>query len=250
MNDGINISVLIPAYNEAELIGGTVDSVHRSFAAVGHSAYEIIVCDNNSTDATAAIARKNGARVVFESHNQIARARNAAANAARGEWLIFLDADTPLGAELLRETIASFRSGKIGAGGAVVRLDADRLPRRIRAIVSTWNAISKAGKLAAGAYLFCRRDAWAETGGFDESFYASEEIWFSRKLTRWCRAHGLRFHIITSTPIVTSARKMQWYTTAQILKQMVRMLVPGAIKNRRDCAHWYTRPAEPALKNE
>ena len=60
------ISVLIPAYNEGALLGSVLDRVRASFASVGHEAYEVIVCDNNSTDDTAAVARDNGARVVFE----------------------------------------------------------------------------------------------------------------------------------------------------------------------------------------
>ena len=55
---------------------------------------ELIVCDNNSTDRTAEIARNAGARVVFEPVNQIARARNRGAAAATGDWLIFVDADS------------------------------------------------------------------------------------------------------------------------------------------------------------
>ena len=54
----------------------------------------MLVCDNNSTDHTGEIAEAAGARVVFEKHNQISRARNAPGNAAKGEWIIFIDADS------------------------------------------------------------------------------------------------------------------------------------------------------------
>ena len=55
---------------------------------------QLIVVDNNSSDATAQIARDHGATVVYEPVNQIARARNRGAEAAEGEALIFLDADS------------------------------------------------------------------------------------------------------------------------------------------------------------
>src|SRR5436189_280616 len=86
------VSVLIPAYNEEAFLARVIESVHHSFAATPDHSYEIIVCDNASTDKTAEIAAAHGARVVFEPHNQIAKARNTAAKAARGTWLIFLDA--------------------------------------------------------------------------------------------------------------------------------------------------------------
>jgi len=54
----------------------------------------MIVCDNNSTDRTAEIARAAGAIVVYEPVNQIARRRNCGAAAATGDWLIFVDADS------------------------------------------------------------------------------------------------------------------------------------------------------------
>ncbi|HET6407695.1 MAG TPA: glycosyltransferase, partial [Chthoniobacteraceae bacterium] len=66
MTQEISISLLIPAYNEEKLIAETIAQVQRSFTTVAHSAYEIVVCNNNSTDRTAAIAEAQGARVVFE----------------------------------------------------------------------------------------------------------------------------------------------------------------------------------------
>src|SRR5579862_7742673 len=105
-NEGsLRISVLIPAYNEERLIGRVIDSVRESFAALSLASYEIIVCDNNSTDQTGAVAAAKGAIVVGEPHNQIARARNAAARNSRGKWLIFLDGDTFLNPDSLRDTL-------------------------------------------------------------------------------------------------------------------------------------------------
>ena len=49
---------------------------------------ELIVCDNNATDRTAAIVCEEGALVVFERINQISRARNT------GDWLLFVHADS------------------------------------------------------------------------------------------------------------------------------------------------------------
>ena len=88
-------SVIVPAFNEERLLPeslAAIGTATRAFTDAGWST-ELIVCDNNSTDRTAEIARAAGATVVFEPHNQIARARNRGAGAARGEWLVFVDAE-------------------------------------------------------------------------------------------------------------------------------------------------------------
>jgi glycosyltransferase involved in cell wall biosynthesis len=238
------ISVLIPAYNEERLIAAVLAQVRASFAAAGSVSYEIIVCDNHSTDATAAVARAQGAEVVYEPHNQISRARNAAARAARGKWLIFLDADTFLPPALLAETLDRLAGGQVCAGGALLCFSQETPGRFATGLTGLWNWISARFGLAAGSYIFCARAAWEEVGGFDERVYAGEELLFSRRLKRWARARGLRFQVLTQTPVVTSARKLEWYGTWQLLWRMVLLLRPGALRNRGSCALWYTRPPE------
>src|SRR6185369_2142425 len=86
---------------------------------------ELIVCDNNSKDKTADLAREAGATVVFEPINQIARARNRGALQAKGDWLLFVDADSKPTKELLGEVVEQIKSGSCLAGGCVVRLGGD-----------------------------------------------------------------------------------------------------------------------------
>jgi glycosyltransferase involved in cell wall biosynthesis len=242
------ISILIPAFNEESLIGEVIDSVRQSFAALAPRGYEIIVCDNNSTDRTAEIALGKGARVMPEPHNQIARARNTAAKAARGTWLIFLDADTFLSPALLKNTVAALESGQVCGGGSVLAFDSQSIGFFAGLLLKTWNPVSALLGLAAGSYLFCYREAWVETGGFDETVYAGEEIFFSRKLKRWARERGLKFKVLTAAPILTSARKMEWYGQWEIISTMLRMAWPGTINRREKCGLWYTRPTPPPAK--
>ena len=111
------ISVVIPAFNEAHFIAGTLRSVHN--AKIGYQGQvEIIVVDNNSTDATGEIAAALGATVIFEPINQIARARNAGARAATGQYLVFLDADTKLEGDIFDKVETNLSSGRVIGGGA------------------------------------------------------------------------------------------------------------------------------------
>ncbi len=244
------ISVIMPAFNEERLIQRSIAAVRESFREAGWAAYEIVVCDNNSTDKTAELARSAGARVVFEPHNQISKARNTGAAHARGEWLIFVDSDTFLNAALLKGTIERFESGKICGGGAVLRFDRSNLGKVASALTSFWNGISAFLHVAAGSYVYCYREAWKDVGGFSESMYAGEELVFSRKVKRWGRKRGLKFKVLTEAPITTSARKLEWYSTRQLLWHMMQTALPGALMRREACGLWYTRPPQPVAVEE
>ena len=93
-NSELQLSVVIPAFNEAELIEGCLTTVRAALNALPGVASEVVVVDNASTDRTATLAEQSGALVVREPHRQIGRARNAGAATARGEWLLFIDADS------------------------------------------------------------------------------------------------------------------------------------------------------------
>ena len=103
-------TLVIPAYNEAALLPSTLASVRQAMQACSHAG-ELVVVDNNSSDDTAEVARAGGARVVFEAHNQISRARNAGAQASESEALVFLDADTRLPPGLLQTALDLLAGG-------------------------------------------------------------------------------------------------------------------------------------------
>jgi len=176
-------SIIIPAYNEEALLPRTLRSLRRAMERLPEYEGEVIVTDNASTDRTAGVAAAHRARVVHEPHRQIARARNAGAAAARGRYLIFLDADTTLPPRLLRRTLAALESGRYAGGGAFV--DSDReLAFLERAFFDVVLFLMRLGRWAAGSYVFCLREAFDAAGGFDERYYASEEIHFSRAVRR------------------------------------------------------------------
>jgi len=172
----VTISIVVPAFNEARGLPATLASIQRATAAFDARGWrhELIVCDNNSTDATGEIARAAGATVVFEPVNQISRARNAGASRATGDWLVFVDADSHPSLELFSDTADAIAGGRCLAGGSTVAIDSsDRLGR---GVVAVWNAISRALRLAAGSFIFCDAQAFRDVRGFSLEFYAAEEL--------------------------------------------------------------------------
>lgn len=84
-------SVIIPAYNAEATLARALDSV----LAQTWPAYEIIVVDDGSSDATAAVVATydDKVRYLYQHNAGVSAARNAGAQAATGDWLAFLDAD-------------------------------------------------------------------------------------------------------------------------------------------------------------
>lgn len=237
----VDYSIIIPAFNEEGYIGATLSRVKTAMASTGLQG-EIVVVDNNSTDRTASIVREHDARLVFEPINQISRARNSGARASNGRYLIFLDADTQLSTELLQAALGNLQAGYCCGGGVIVESDIE-LYWLARKFLNLWNTLSQRFFLAAGCFVYCLRDAFEDCGGFSEEVYASEEIWLSRRLRHWGKSRGLKFTIIQDTPIVTSMRKLAWYSQLQLIFFTLPILLfPLVVRSRFFCRIWYRRP--------
>ncbi|MBM0237602.1 glycosyltransferase family 2 protein [Micromonospora sp. ATA32] len=88
---GVRFSVVIPCFNEADYVAATIASLQAQRVEGG---CEIIVVDNNCTDATVPIAENLGATVVTEHERGVCSARQRGAQASRGDIIVSADADT------------------------------------------------------------------------------------------------------------------------------------------------------------
>ncbi len=237
----MRISIIIPAFNEERLLGDTLKRVRAAADSfvVRRWETELIVCDNNSTDRTAQIARESGAQVVFEPINQIARARNRGATAATGDWLIFVDADSHPSAGLFAEVAEHIAPGHCLAGGCTVKLEG-RYPKA-SLVTQLWNGISRTFRWVAGSFSFCDAAAFRKIGGFSEELFASEEIDLSKRLKKLARVERKKIVILHRNPIITSARKVHLYTLREHLLFLARLVFSfGRVLNDRSACHpWY-----------
>ncbi len=226
------ISFIVPAYNEAQCIAATLDSLHQAGRALAEP-FEVIVANDGSTDQTVAIAEHHGAAVVTAIHRQIAATRNSGAKASTGDLLIFVDADTVVNAEVVQGAVNAMHSGASG-GGAALRFD-EPTPFSARLALRFIVRVFRATGLATGCFLFCTRKAFDAVGGFDENYFGAEEIVMSRALKR----HG-RF-VILKAEVITSARKLRTYSTGETIQFMTRMALrgTGALKQRQGMDFWY-----------
>lgn len=241
MGKRIGYSVIIPAYNEEKYIAACLNAINKAIESLPLIQAEVIVVDNQSTDKTAKIAKDLGAKVVYEPHRQIAKVRNTGASVAKGGYLIFIDADTVISTKLLQQTIMCLNSGRVIGGGAQVVPDNSRY-RSVNGSIKVWRFLSSKRRWAAGCYLFCLKKAYDEIGGFDEQYYAAEEIVFSKALKKLAKLWQLKMVILT-TPVMTSIRKFEWFGIWRLLWQgFLVMLMPSRLKRRKSLPVWYKRP--------
>ncbi|MCG3138623.1 MAG: Undecaprenyl-phosphate 4-deoxy-4-formamido-L-arabinose transferase [Phycisphaerae bacterium] len=229
------VSIVVPAYNEAALLPMTLQSIREAIATLDEPA-EIIVVDDDSTDATAEVARAGGAVVVPVKCRQISRVRNSGAAAARGEWLIFVDADTQITPEAVQATVRALRNGAAG-GGCRVKFDGYVPFYARRILLPVFTRLYFWFKLAAGCYLYCTRAAFEQAGRFDERMYAGEEAALSRALGRVGR------FVLLDEMVTTSGRKLRTYSMLEMMWILLRLAIGGqrgAMRKERSVMQvWY-----------
>ena len=237
----VRVSVIVPAFNEELLLADSLEAIKQASSAFTLHGWEVelVVCDNNSTDGTAEIARTAGALVVFEPVNQIARARNAGAASATGDWLVFVDADSRPCAGLFADVAEQIASRRTLAGGSTLRMDETSFNASIASGI--WNRISRWTNLMAGSFIFVEAEAFHRVGGFGEEWFAGEELDLSRRLMKLARETDRRVVILYRHPLLTSARKMRLYTPWEHLKVLARTIFSGggSLRDRESNHLWY-----------
>lgn len=234
------VSFVIPAHNESKLIAKTLDNLQQAIELLKLEA-EIVVVDDASTDDTAEIARRLGARVVSVNLRNIGAVRNAGAASANRSTLIFVDADTIVPARTVRATIAAIDNGAI-AGGADVKLGDGPPIHWSKAwvyplAVTIWLRL---GRWAAGCYMFCRAADFDAIGGFPEAYFAAEEFFFSREMKKRGR------FVVVREPVFTSRRKLNDYSAWQLIRFIFRPFFSrgGPLKSRTGLEILYNDPRQ------
>lgn len=200
-------SLIIPTYNERRYIEPCLQSILRQ--SIPRPELEIIVADSQSSDGTAEIAARLADKVLTIPRKGIAHARNAGAQEAAGDILVFVDADVSLHPDFLAVIRSAFLRGDhnfsasphrpcslspshpitpsvVAVTGRAIPADGTWFPRFVYratyALVGFFNAFGL--PLFPGLCVAYRRRAFEEVGGFREDFGISEDLDLSRRISK------------------------------------------------------------------
>jgi glycosyltransferase involved in cell wall biosynthesis len=236
------ISVIIPVYNGEKYIGACLDSVlHQTLKP-----YEVIVVDDGSTDRTYHILKRYGARIRLmriEHSGGCSEPRNIGLDAARGDYIAFIDADDTWAAAKLQrqmETVERFPGVRFfctdfftrhPAGYMIRQFDRSRFPQEIGRRLITFDSPFDAFPLliernfvGCPSTVILERSLIKETGGFDPRFNSAEDLDYWIRCSLHSPCFILRLPLVykrTHQDNMTRHQDLVLATHRGILKRMV-----------------------------
>jgi cellulose synthase/poly-beta-1,6-N-acetylglucosamine synthase-like glycosyltransferase len=172
------LTVIVPAYNEQELITNCLDSLLNQ--TLDRDVYEIIVIDNDSTDRTPMIAADKGIRVVKEPKKGYVHAIRKGIEICQTKFIAFTDADCIVPHNWLERILGHFNQSSevVGVGGKLAFYD-------IQPIVDkTFRSILYLNKALPGNNMAVRREALEKIGGVDPNVNLTVDYWLTLKLRK------------------------------------------------------------------
>jgi glycosyltransferase involved in cell wall biosynthesis len=214
-----DISLVVPAWNEAGRLPRLLASIEAARAAYAGTV-EVIVADNASTDATAAIASAAGCRVAPVEKRCIAASRNGGAALAQAPILAFVDADSVLHPGVFA-AVAEAMADPRTLGGAS-RVTMERWSLGIALSFAAMVPMVWATGFDTGL-VFWRRADFEAIGGYDETRMLAEDVDILWRLRRLGRPRGQRLVRLKGVRTVTSTRKFDQYGDWHWFAQMPRL---------------------------
>jgi glycosyltransferase involved in cell wall biosynthesis len=194
------ISIIIPTLNEEKYL----PQLLKTIRAQEFKDIEIVVADNNSTDGTRKIAKEFSCKI--SSGGLPAKGRNSGVKIAKGDILLFLDADGTLSPHFLEKSVAEFeKRGLDVASFKIVSRQGNRLIKGSFDALYNWPSALLQDVLPHGAMgIMVKKKIFDKVGGFNEKLKLAEDHYFVRQA-----AEIGKFGIISSVKLFTSLRRFR-----------------------------------------
>lgn len=201
----MKLSIIVPTKNEEKYLPKLLESVKKQT----FTDYEIIVSDNGSKDETKEIAKKYSCKIV--KGGLPGRARNRGAKVAKGNTLLFLDADTELKTkDFLEKAIDEFEKRKLDIAVPLVYLKGNKLDKLY---YDFWNKLTKLFQysltpFAGGWCIFAKREMHNKIKGFDEKITLGEDSDYAQRMVMH-KLFKVKFRVLKNVRIQVSMRRFK-----------------------------------------
>ncbi|GIX48974.1 MAG: glycosyl transferase [Candidatus Tectimicrobiota bacterium] len=230
--DTVAVSIVIPAYEEEQAIGGVIEAVQAAMAPTGYR-YEILVVDDGSRDQTAARAQAKGVRVYRHRYNLgSGAARKTGILQARGEIVVMIDADGTYPADAIPRLLAHFPEADQVVGARTseqgthrwLRAFAKTVIRRLAAYlvgqpIPDLNSGLRAFKRAVMLrYLYLLPDGFSCVSTMSLAFLANRHVVVYEPIAYFARIGRSKFHPIKDTYqyLLTVIRVATYFNPLQV----------------------------------
>jgi glycosyltransferase involved in cell wall biosynthesis len=182
------LSIIIPTYNEGKYLPNLLNCIKKQT----YKNYEIIVADASSKDDTRRIAKGNGCKIV--KGGMPAKGRNNGAKCAKGNILLFLDADVTFSNDFLGNAVNELEEKKLDVAGCYIYPSSHNLIDKVFfGIFNLWIfATQFFYPNASGSGIFCRKWLHEKVKGFDETIKLSEDMDYARRCGRYGKFRTLK----------------------------------------------------------
>ena len=194
------ISIIIPTFNEEKYLPKLLKCIKKQT----YKNYEIIVADANSKDKTRQIAKNYGCKIVKGGLPAIGR--NNGAKTAKGNILLFLDADSMIEKWYLKSALKDMEKRRFDvAGSYLYSLSGKFIDKFFLGIFNAWiYATQSFYPNACGSGIFCKKWLHNKVKGFDETIKLSEDMDYVRRAGKYGK-----FRIIKNSRIIYSMRRYE-----------------------------------------
>jgi glycosyltransferase involved in cell wall biosynthesis len=218
------ISVIVPAKNEAKLLPKCLSSLARQNTTVS---YEVIVVDTNSEDSTPEIARSFGAQVINEPRRGKVYAFRSGAKAARGTILCFAEADCILPENWI-QTVRDYLEQQpdvVAISGTYTFHSSTPVYNLLAPVIhrlAQWMYYLLYGSVALrGSNFAIRRSAYLAVGGFPNNYFELYDVELGRRVAQLGPIHH-----VPGMEIQTSDRRFR----GRILRFILEF-IPSFVRN-------------------
>ena len=224
------VSIIIPTLNEEKFVSKLLNSIKKQ----NFNNYEIIVSDAGSTDNTINIAKKFTKNIIVSDKiKHPSHQRNEGAKLAKGDYFLFLDADSVIPNNFISKSITEFKRRQLACAGYYLKFNSRRIIYKfydkVYKIICYFSQYYK--PLSVGAAIISTKESHNKINGFDEKILVGEDHDYSRRIKKIDK-----FRMIKSTYFYYSPRRWEkeghLLTLYKLFLMSLYMIFKGNIRRK------------------